>query len=74
MKSQKSIIDNGLGIKPEFHKKVFEVFNTLHGRDEIESTGIGLSIVKRVIEDNNGEISIHSNSDCGCNFTFTWKK
>ena len=66
--------DNGVGIDPKFHTQIFEVFKTLQSRDEMESTGIGLSIVKRIVEDNGGTISVQSKEGEGSTFTFTWKK
>lgn len=46
--------DNGIGIGPEFHEKIFELFQTLRRRNEKESTCIGLAIVKKIIEEQGG--------------------
>lgn len=69
-----SVRDNGPGIEPEYHEKVFGMFQTLQPKDERESTGIGLPIVKRIVEDNGGNISIHSELGKGATFTFTIPK
>jgi PAS domain S-box-containing protein len=71
---QFSIKDNGPGIAEAYHKKVFEVFQTIEARDVKESTGIGLSIVKKIIEEKGGTIYIESEQNKGCNFIFTVPK
>lgn len=67
-----SVKDNGTGIEPEFHEKVFEIFQTLREKGEKESTGIGLAIVKKIIDDQNGRIWINSQLGSGTEFIFTW--
>ncbi len=64
--------DNGIGIAPEYHKKIFEIFQTLRDKDEKESTGIGLAIVKKIIDDRHGAIKINSTLGKGSEFIFTW--
>lgn len=71
---QFSILDNGPGIKPNYHNKIFKIFQTLQARDKFESTGIGLSIIKKIIEQNNGKIWIESDEGQGCKFLFTLPK
>jgi len=61
--------DNGIGIDPKFHKKVFELFDKLNPR--IEGTGIGLALVKRIIEVHGGRIWIESQPGQGATFYFT---
>lgn len=68
------VIDNGPGIDARFHAKVFEIFQTLQSRDKFESTGIGLTIVKKIIEEQGGEIWIESELGAGTAFRFTWPK
>jgi light-regulated signal transduction histidine kinase (bacteriophytochrome) len=68
------IKDNGPGIDPKYHVKVFEVFQMLQARDKVESTGIGLSIVKKIIERANGSITINSNVEEGVAFCFELPK
>lgn len=69
-----SVSDNGPGIDPMFHDRVFEVFQTLQSRDEIESTGVGLSIVRKSVEELGGSVGLTSTPGNGSNFTFTWPK
>lgn len=67
-----SITDNGPGIAEEFHETIFEIFRTLHSRDSIETVGIGLSIVKKFVEEEGGKIWITSKLGEGTTFYFTW--
>lgn len=69
-----SVKDNGPGIDPRFHDKVFVIFQTLNPRDTVESTGVGLAIVKKIIEEEGGKIWIESVSGQGADFRFTWLK
>jgi len=66
--------DNGPGIPSEFFEKIFVIFQTLQSRDKFESTGIGLTIVKRIIEDRGGKIWIESTLEIGSKFIFHWPK
>lgn len=69
-----SIKDNGIGIAPEYHEKIFKIFQTLREKHETESTGIGLAIVKKIIEDKKGTIKLISEKGRGATFIFTWPK
>jgi len=69
-----SVKDNGIGIDPEFHSKIFELFQTLREKDEKESTGIGLALIKKILEDQNCTIRVESSLGNGANFIFTWPK
>ncbi|NEO29436.1 MAG: PAS domain S-box protein [Symploca sp. SIO3C6] len=69
-----SVADDGPGIAPEFHEKIFVIFQTLEARDKIENTGVGLAIVKKIIEDKGGTISLESQPGQGATFRFTWPK
>jgi len=71
---QFAIADNGQGIPPEFHDKIFGIFKTLQSRDVKESTGIGLSIVKKIVETEGGKITLESDLGRGATFCFTWLK
>ncbi|KTC64846.1 sensory box histidine kinase (plasmid) [Legionella adelaidensis] len=66
------VSDNGVGIPTEFHQKIFEIFQTLHSRDEIEGSGIGLAIVKKIVEKHGGEVWLESITNVGTSFYFTW--
>jgi signal transduction histidine kinase len=67
-----TVEDNGVGISPEYHNKIFGLFQTLREKHEVESTGIGLSIVKKIIEDKKGSIRVVSNEGEGAAFIFIW--
>ncbi|HEV2481207.1 MAG TPA: ATP-binding protein [Puia sp.] len=69
-----SVSDNGPGISPEYHEKVFGLFQTLRERSDTESTGIGLAIVKKIVEERGGNIKLVSSAGNGANFVFTWPK
>lgn len=63
------VIDNGIGIKSEYFDKIFEVFTRLHGQEAYPGTGIGLSLVKKIIERHQGEITVSSVLNSGSTFT-----
>lgn len=69
-----AITDNGAGIKEEHHEKIFGIFQTLQPKDKVESTGIGLTIVKKLVEQKGGKITLVSKPGEGSAFKFTWKK
>lgn len=69
-----SITDDGPGIAPEYHDKIFAIFQTLESRDRKESTGIGLAIVKKIVETEGGTITLESFFGHGSTFRFTWPK
>jgi signal transduction histidine kinase len=69
-----SVSDNGPGIENKYFEKIFEIFQTLQERDAFESTGMGLAIVKKIIEDNKGTIAVESIRGKGTTFIFTWPK
>ncbi len=69
---QFSIKDNGVGIPKEYHKKIFEIFQSIGANER--STGIGLSIVKKIIDRYEGEVWVESEKDMGTEFHFTIKK
>jgi signal transduction histidine kinase len=63
-----SITDNGIGIDPAHHQRIFNVFERLHGTETYAGTGIGLAIVKRGIERMGGRIGIESKLGSGSTF------
>lgn len=63
-----NITDNGVGFDPEFKEKIFEVFQRLHNKEEYPGTGIGLAIVKKVVENHNGIITANSEINKGSSF------
>ncbi len=69
-----SVSDNGPGIAPEFHDRIFEMFQTFngHSQSQQESTGIGLAIIKKIIERIGGHIELQSALGKETTFTFTW--
>ncbi len=69
-----SVTDNGPGIDPLFHRRIFEIFQTLQPRDLVEGSGIGLSIVKRTVESRGGQVQVASRPGAGATFSFTWPK
>jgi PAS domain S-box-containing protein len=64
--------DNGPGIAPEYHERIFAIFQTLEARDKVEGTGIGLSIVKKMVESRGGRVWVESAAGEGAAFRFTW--
>jgi signal transduction histidine kinase len=69
-----SVKDDGPGIDPAYHARIFVIFQTLQERDALESTGVGLAIVKKIVERQGGTISVNSSPGEGATFTFTWLK
>ncbi|MDQ3368506.1 MAG: GAF domain-containing protein [Myxococcota bacterium] len=68
-----AVSDNGIGIAPEHHERVWQIFQTLQARDVVESTGIGLAIVKKQVEGNGGRAWIDPVGP-GATLRFTWPK
>jgi signal transduction histidine kinase/CheY-like chemotaxis protein len=71
---QFTVVDNGPGIAPEHHNRIFGIFQTLMVRDRDRGSGVGLAIVKKIVESQGGLIWVDSDLGRGCAFSFTWPK
>ena len=67
-----SVCDDGPGIAPEFRERVFDMFETLRSRDELEGSGMGLSIVKKIVESQGGTVHIEAAEERGTRVRFWW--
>lgn len=67
-----AVSDDGPGIAPNYHEKIFKIFQVLDSRDTTENTGIGLSIVQKIIKSKGGTIQVESELNQGTTFRFTW--
>jgi len=65
------VTDTGVGIAQEHHERIFQVFRTLKSRDELDTTGIGLALVRRIVERCGGTIRVESKLGAGSRFSFT---
>lgn len=63
-----SVSDNGIGFEPQYSEKIFEVFQRLHAKNQYDGTGIGLSIVKRIIENHKGIVTASGEVNKGATF------
>jgi PAS domain S-box-containing protein len=69
-----TVSDDGPGIAPEYHEKIFGIFQTLIKSDSPDSTGIGLSIVQKIVATEGGEIILESQLGKGTTFRFSWPR
>jgi signal transduction histidine kinase len=67
-----TVTDNGPGIAPAFHERIWGIFQTLQPRDKVEGTGIGLALVKKIVEARGGRVWVDSVEGAGATFGFTW--
>lgn len=69
-----AVSDDGPGIAPEYHDRVFGLFETLQSRDDVEGSGMGLAIIRKQVEQYGGEIKVTSDPKVrrGTTFTFDW--
>jgi len=63
-----SIADNGIGFSPQYKERIFEVFQRLHDKQKIDGSGIGLAIVKKIVENHKGIIIATSELNQGATF------
>ena len=63
--------DNGIGIDPAHHQEIFGIFKRLHAADQYTGTGAGLTIVKNIVEDHGGTVSVESEEGRRATFYFT---
>jgi PAS domain S-box-containing protein len=66
--------DNGPGIAPEFQDRIWGIFQTLEARDKVEGTGIGLALVKKIVEGHGGRVWVESSVGQGSTFRFLWPR
>ena len=69
-----AVKDNGPGIDPQFHARIWLIFQTLEARDKVEGTGIGLALVKKLVESQGGRVWLESSPGAGATFRFLWPR
>jgi light-regulated signal transduction histidine kinase (bacteriophytochrome) len=69
-----SVVDNGIGIAPRYHAKIFDMFQRLHHREEYPGSGIGLALCRRIAKLHNGRLWLQSEPGRGSTFFFTLPK
>jgi signal transduction histidine kinase len=69
-----TVRDDGPGIPEEFHEKIFGMFHTLKPRDQVEGSGMGLALVKKIVERFGGTVTVISGEGRGTEFSFSWPK
>jgi len=67
-----SVSDDGPGIATKFQERIWVIFQTLEARDKVENTGVGLALVKKIVEGQGGAVSVESEEGQGAIFKFTW--
>jgi PAS domain S-box-containing protein len=69
-----AVRDNGPGIDPAFHERIFQMFQTLRPRDQVEGSGIGLAVVDKIVTSMGGVVTVESTPGEGATFRFTWPR
>jgi signal transduction histidine kinase len=69
-----AVADDGPGIDPAFHDRIFQMFQTLRPRDQVEGSGIGLAVVEKIVTSVGGTIRVRSRPGRGATFRFTWPR
>jgi signal transduction histidine kinase len=69
-----TVADNGPGIAPQYHDRIWGMFQTLESRDQVEGTGIGLATVKKLVERRGGRVGVESAEGSGARFFFLWPR
>ncbi len=66
------VADNGPGIAEQYHERIWSLFQRLESQDEIEGTGVGLALVKKIVEGQGGRVWVESQPGHGATFRFLW--
>jgi two-component system, chemotaxis family, CheB/CheR fusion protein len=67
-----AVADDGDGIPPEFHERIFQVFQRLNPQSNVEGSGMGLAVVKKIVESRGGNVTLESSPGHGATFRFSW--
>jgi signal transduction histidine kinase len=67
-----SVIDDGIGIHPKHHERIFQLFQRTGSEGQVEGTGVGLALVKKIVDSAGGSIQVQSDLGKGAAFVFTW--
>ncbi|MGB5718615.1 MAG: ATP-binding protein, partial [Gammaproteobacteria bacterium] len=69
-----TVSDDGPGIAPEYHDRIFKMFQTLAAKDYGSNTGIGLALVRKIVQEHGGSITVESDKGKGATFRFSWPR